>query len=248
MDDFQNDIDCLRNDILDATNNPSQSHTPRRHKCKEKRSNVRDAVETDGARPGYSASKQILLSNPTNDASIFIYSPLAGCYHCCHRRWSAAHGWMTCQPLEPDIETSWMMRWATHKLWGQLVDNFQNGIGCLNDDSDILDAGKNPSQPHTHFADVSTLSRPLKARPSVVAYSPGRSPSPPDPSPRKRTIPNEAQLFHSELESAWQITALGEAKLVVGIALERDRVARTILLSQMALVDKIISKYHQTDA
>jgi len=33
----------------------------------------------------------------------------------------------------------------------------------------------------------------------------------------------KAALFHSELESAWQITTLGEAKLVVGIAVQRDR-------------------------
>ncbi|KAH9008746.1 hypothetical protein EDB84DRAFT_1565451 [Lactarius hengduanensis] len=101
-DDFQNDIGCLRDDILDAGNDPSQSHTPRRRKYahppsprrsevpaspvvvaysssssppdfsskravpdkpqtsrgKERRSNARDAVETDGARPGYNVNKR----------------------------------------------------------------------------------------------------------------------------------------------------------------------------------------------
>ncbi len=58
----------------------------------------------------------------------------------------------------------------------------------------------------------------------------------------------EAALFRSELESTWQITALGEAKLVVGIAVRRDRKTHTIMLSQTALIDKIIAAYHQTDA
>ena len=59
---------------------------------------------------------------------------------------------------------------------------------------------------------------------------------------------NEANRFRSELESTWQITALGEPKLVVGIALHRDRAKKTITLSQTALIDKIISAYGQVDA
>ena len=59
---------------------------------------------------------------------------------------------------------------------------------------------------------------------------------------------NEANCFRSELESTWQITALGEPKLVVGIALHRDRAKKTITLSQTALIDKIISAYGQVDA
>ena len=58
----------------------------------------------------------------------------------------------------------------------------------------------------------------------------------------------EADKFQAELESTWQITALGEPKLVVGIALRRDRSRRTISLSQTALIDKIISTYGQSDA
>ena len=58
----------------------------------------------------------------------------------------------------------------------------------------------------------------------------------------------EAALFRSELESAYQISALGEAKLVVGIALRRNKDARTIDLSQTALIDQICRTYQQTDA
>ena len=46
----------------------------------------------------------------------------------------------------------------------------------------------------------------------------------------------------------WQITALGEPKLVVGIAIRRDKPTHSIYLSQMALIDKITSIYGQTDA
>ena len=59
---------------------------------------------------------------------------------------------------------------------------------------------------------------------------------------------NEANRFRTELETTWQITALGEPKLVVGIALRRDRAKRTITLSQTALIDKIVSAYGQVDA
>ena len=58
----------------------------------------------------------------------------------------------------------------------------------------------------------------------------------------------EADRFRTELESTWQITALGELKLVVGIALRLDRAKRTITLSQTALIDKIVLAYGQKDA
>jgi transposase InsO family protein len=58
----------------------------------------------------------------------------------------------------------------------------------------------------------------------------------------------EADRFRTELESSWQITALGEPKLIVGIAIHRDRAKRTISLSQTALIDKIILAYGQKDA
>ena len=58
----------------------------------------------------------------------------------------------------------------------------------------------------------------------------------------------EADQFCAELEATWQIIALGEPKLIVGIALHRDRTKRTITLSQTTLIDKIISVYGQKDA
>jgi hypothetical protein len=58
----------------------------------------------------------------------------------------------------------------------------------------------------------------------------------------------EADCFRTELESSWQITALGEPKLIVGIAIHRDRAKRTISLSQTTLIDKIILAYGQKDA
>jgi hypothetical protein len=59
---------------------------------------------------------------------------------------------------------------------------------------------------------------------------------------------DEVKRFRSELEATWQITALGEPKLIVGLAVRRDRPNRTIMLSQTALIDKIISVYGQKDA
>jgi hypothetical protein len=50
------------------------------------------------------------------------------------------------------------------------------------------------------------------------------------------------------LESSWQITTLGEPKLIVGIAIRQDRAKRTISLSQTALIDKIINAYGQKEA
>jgi hypothetical protein len=60
--------------------------------------------------------------------------------------------------------------------------------------------------------------------------------------------PAEVEVFCSELESTWQITALGEPKMVVGIAICHDRITKSIWLNQTALIDKIISKFHQTEA
>ena len=58
----------------------------------------------------------------------------------------------------------------------------------------------------------------------------------------------EACSFQTELEANWQISALGEPKLIVGIALCRNRAARTIALSQTALIDKIVATYGQGNA
>ena len=60
--------------------------------------------------------------------------------------------------------------------------------------------------------------------------------------------PTEVAQFCSELESTWQITALGEPKMVVGITLRCDRNTRSICLSQTALIDKIIATHNQSEA
>ena len=58
----------------------------------------------------------------------------------------------------------------------------------------------------------------------------------------------EAVCFHSELELTWQITALGEPKMVLGIAIQHDRKNHTIYLNQTTLIDKICAMYNQLDA
>ena len=58
----------------------------------------------------------------------------------------------------------------------------------------------------------------------------------------------EAGHFQTGLEANWQISALGEPKLIVGIALHRNRATRTIALSQTTLLDKIVTTYGQGDA
>ena len=55
----------------------------------------------------------------------------------------------------------------------------------------------------------------------------------------------EACCFQTELEVNWQISALGEPKLIVGIPLCQNRAARTIALSQTTLIDKLVATYRQ---
>jgi hypothetical protein len=59
---------------------------------------------------------------------------------------------------------------------------------------------------------------------------------------------DKAAHFRTELEATWQITVLGEPKLIVGIVLRQNRTKRTITLSQTTLIDKIILTYGQKDA
>ena len=58
----------------------------------------------------------------------------------------------------------------------------------------------------------------------------------------------EVGHFQTELEATWQISTLGELKLIFSIVLHQDRAARTIALSQTALIDKIVTTYGQGDA
>lgn len=55
--------------------------------------------------------------------------------------------------------------------------------------------------------------------------------------------PDASAEFKRQLRLKWEISDLGEAKFCVGICLERNRAARTISLSQVALIDKIIHEF-----
>lgn len=50
------------------------------------------------------------------------------------------------------------------------------------------------------------------------------------------------------MKQKWTISALGDARFCVGIAISRNRGNRTVALSQMALIDRIIVQFGQTDA
>lgn len=54
--------------------------------------------------------------------------------------------------------------------------------------------------------------------------------------------------FIADLREAWAISDLGDARFCVGIAIDRDREARTVRISQTALIDKIIAQFGLADA
>jgi hypothetical protein len=58
----------------------------------------------------------------------------------------------------------------------------------------------------------------------------------------------ENERFKSQMRTRWIISALGEPKFCIGIAISRNRADRTVSLSQTALIDKIITQYGQHDA
>lgn len=58
----------------------------------------------------------------------------------------------------------------------------------------------------------------------------------------------EANRFKDELREQWQINDLGPAKFCLGIHIERDRATRTVMLSQTALIDKVVAEFRLTDA
>jgi hypothetical protein len=60
--------------------------------------------------------------------------------------------------------------------------------------------------------------------------------------------PEENKRFKEELRSKWEISDLGPAKFVLGIAMARDLEKRTITLSQTALIDKVVKEFGQGDA
>ena len=54
--------------------------------------------------------------------------------------------------------------------------------------------------------------------------------------------------FKAELQKHWELSDLGAVKYALGIAITRDRHDRTILLSQTALIDRIVEQFGQSDA
>jgi hypothetical protein len=54
--------------------------------------------------------------------------------------------------------------------------------------------------------------------------------------------------FKDQLRSRWEISDLGEIKFCLGIGIVCDAERRTIALSQTALIDRLISQFHQSDA
>jgi transposase InsO family protein len=56
------------------------------------------------------------------------------------------------------------------------------------------------------------------------------------------------EVFKSQMKQIWTISDLGDVQQLVGIAIVRNRAARTISLSQTALIDRIISQFGQSDA
>ena len=55
-------------------------------------------------------------------------------------------------------------------------------------------------------------------------------------------------MFKQQLQTQWQISDGGPAHFHIGIAIERDRGAHTIALSQVALIDRIILQFGLSDA
>ena len=52
---------------------------------------------------------------------------------------------------------------------------------------------------------------------------------------------DENECFKTQMRSIWTISDLGTVHLVVGIAIERKRETKQVLLSQTTLIDKIIN-------
>jgi hypothetical protein len=58
----------------------------------------------------------------------------------------------------------------------------------------------------------------------------------------------ENERFKCQMREAWTISDLGDARFVVGIAVDWDRPHRAVFLSQPSLIDRIISQFGQTNA
>ena len=60
--------------------------------------------------------------------------------------------------------------------------------------------------------------------------------------------PSENNSFKSLLKDKWDITDLGPAKFALGIAISRNLDARTISISQTALIDRVVEQFNQHNA
>jgi hypothetical protein len=60
--------------------------------------------------------------------------------------------------------------------------------------------------------------------------------------------PSENAAFKAQMKQIWTISDLGEARFCVGIAISRDKEARTVSLSQTALIDRVVTQFGQQDA
>jgi hypothetical protein len=60
--------------------------------------------------------------------------------------------------------------------------------------------------------------------------------------------PDETDRFRKELLSQWEISDLGPASFALVIAIERDIPTKTIAISQTAFIDRILTRFNQSDA
>ena len=59
---------------------------------------------------------------------------------------------------------------------------------------------------------------------------------------------NENEFFKNQMRDAWTISGLRNVRFIVGIAINWDRPNRTIMLSQSALIGKIVAQFEQKNA
>ena len=62
------------------------------------------------------------------------------------------------------------------------------------------------------------------------------------------STPDTSRVFKEELKSLWTISNLGEACFCISITISRDRLKRTISISQTALIDRIVQQFGQSEA
>ena len=60
--------------------------------------------------------------------------------------------------------------------------------------------------------------------------------------------PDENELFKAQLKKHWEISDLGPAKFALGIAISRDTNAKSISVSQSALIDRVVEQFGQSQA